>query len=65
MRWLDGVVNSVDMSLNQLWKMVKNREAWRAAGHGVTKSHMSEELNNIRLLYNVVLILPYNKVNQP
>ena len=65
MRWLDGVVDSVDMSLNQLWKMVKNREAWRAAGHGVTKSHMSEELNNIRLLYNVVLILPYNKVNQP
>ena len=62
---MDGVVDSVDMSLNQLWKMVKNREAWRAAGHGVTKSHMSEELNNIRLLYNVVLILPYNKVNQP
>ena len=62
---MDGVVDSVDMSLNQLWKMVKNREAWRAAGHGVTKSYMSEELNNIRLLYNVMLILPYNKVNQP
>ena len=43
----------------------EEQEAWRAAGHGVTKSHMSEELNNNRLLYNVVLILPYNKVNQP